>query len=174
MPVRIFMLLPLVCICGALSAEPTTTKAIPFDQLGVEAGKQYSGEGIGVTPTPTGARLLASFQDLEAEATPEGLWLQSTGDEDGNREVRFRLRAVEVSGRRIAEEGEVRVTNEAAAWLRPGLIEEYSVSMDGVRQDFVVLRKPEGPLAVALDLTGARAEAAPYGAKLILEPVIDL
>ena len=168
MPVRFVQLLPLYFVCAALSAEPAA-KAIPFDQLGVEAGKQYSGEGIGVTPTATGARLRASFQDLEAEATPEGLWLQSTGDEDGNREVRFRLRAVEVSGRRIEEKGEVRVTPEAAAWLRPGLIEEYRVSMEGVRQDFVVLRIPDRPLAVALELTGARAEAARYGAKLILD-----
>src|SRR3954452_4352199 len=34
-------------------------KTIPFDQLGAEAQKQYTGDGISITPTATSARLRA-------------------------------------------------------------------------------------------------------------------
>lgn len=72
---------------------------------------------------------------------------------------------------------------------RPGLIEEYSVSMDGVRQDFVVEQPPDkmqnpegrrqtvrtlsgdtpGQLVVKLAVTGVRVEQTTYGAQLVLE-----
>ncbi len=61
-------------------------------------------------------------------------------------------------------------TAEAASFSRPGLLEEYRVSADGVRQDFVVLQRPEGTgeLRVTLGVTGARVEQADYGIKLTL------
>jgi hypothetical protein len=40
--------------------------------------------------------------------------------------------------------GTVAVAGNVARFLRPELVEEYSVSADGVRQDFVVLEKPAG------------------------------
>jgi hypothetical protein len=36
------------------------------------------------------------------------------------------------------------VTGQTVRFTRAGLVEEYSVSMDGVRQDFVVPQKPAG------------------------------
>ncbi len=50
-------------------------------------------------------------------------------------------------------------------------MEEYSVSMDGVRQDFVVLERPPGAgeLAVRRRVIGARVEPAVGGAQLVLE-----
>ena len=65
-------------------------------------------------------------------------------------------------------------------FTRPGLTEEYSVSVDGVRQDFVIespplnpqrstLNQSAGDLRVELALSGARAEATACGAKLTLE-----
>jgi hypothetical protein len=36
----------------------------------------------------------------------------------------------------------VEVTEQAARFIRPGVTEEYTVSMDGVRQDFVVTERP--------------------------------
>src|SRR5712664_2763291 len=38
--------------------------------------------------------------------------------------------------------GTVALDGQTARFTRPGLVEEYSVSMDGVRQDFVVLERP--------------------------------
>ncbi|HRJ11239.1 MAG TPA: hypothetical protein PLP58_21840 [Prosthecobacter sp.] len=65
--------------------------------------------------------------------------------------------------------GPVRAGKDAAVWVRPGLVEEYRVSTDGVRQDFIVMQRPAGAgeeLAVDLEVTGARAETAAYGVKL--------
>jgi len=73
--------------------------------------------------------------------------------------------------RALASTGKVSVADKVVRFIRPGLVEEYSVSVDGVRQDFVVTERPAGAgeLRVELGLTGARAEAAGYGAKLRLE-----
>ena len=40
--------------------------------------------------------------------------------------------------------GTVHASQQSVLWLRPGLIEEYSVSSDGVRQDFVVMQRLVG------------------------------
>src|SRR5205085_6752333 len=67
--------------------------------------------------------------------------------------------------------GSVEMADKLARFARPGLVEEYSVSMDGVRQDFIIEQRPvgEGSLRVELDVSGARVEAAAGGAQLVLE-----
>ena len=71
--------------------------------------------------------------------------------------------------------GTVTVTGRSVRFPRAGLVEEYSVSMDGIRQDFIVEQPPGGPgsprgeLVVTLAVTGAKVEAAAYGAQLVLE-----
>ena len=62
------------------------------------------------------------------------------------------------------------MTDKLARCLRPGLAEEYSVSVDGVRQDFVLMQRPDGigALRVELDVIGAKAEALGNGARLVL------
>ena len=63
------------------------------------------------------------------------------------------------------------IDGQSVRFTRPGLVEEYSVSMDGVRQDFVITQRPEGTgeLQVRLDVAGARVEPAAGGAQLVLE-----
>src|SRR5690242_11756578 len=53
---------------------------IPFDQIGTVAGRQYSGDGLAVAPSPDGARLSCSFQKLNAQVTTQGLWLASAAE----------------------------------------------------------------------------------------------
>ena len=84
--------------------------------------------------------------------------------------------------------GTVSVQDKLVRFTRPGLTEEYSVSVDGVRQDFIIESPPLNPplstlnpqpstlnhsagdLRVELALSGARrAEATASGAKLRLE-----
>lgn len=167
------------------AAETAPQRSIPFDQLGAEAQKQYSGDGISIIPTPGGAQLRAAMQALQGHATPEGLWLTSTAQDDPATApaVRFRVRAAAlhrattpaapppVGVLQIPSTGIVHATDDVATFARPGLVEEYRVSMDGVRQDFLVPERPsgEGRLAVTLDVTGARATSTPYGAKLTLD-----
>jgi hypothetical protein len=67
--------------------------------------------------------------------------------------------------------GQVKMEGQTVRFVRPGLVEEYSVSMDGVRQDFVVAERPggAGQLRVELAVSGARAEPLADGARLELE-----
>jgi hypothetical protein len=150
-----------------------TNVPIPWSELGAKAGADYHGDGLAVTATPEGARLHCVFQRLDGEATREGLWLTSTtsGATD-----RFQVKATQV-GRNTGEalllcaSGSIAVNEKKVAFQRPQLREEYSVSMDGVRQDFVVMQKPAGAgaLQVRLAVSGATVEKTPSGAQLILE-----
>ena len=67
--------------------------------------------------------------------------------------------------------GQVVVAPTAARFVRPGLVEEYSGSVDGERQDFVVAAPPAGTgdLRVELAVSGARAETAAAGVSLVLD-----
>src|SRR4029077_12271390 len=75
------------------------------------------------------------------------------------------------SARLLERIGAVSLDGQTARFTRPGLTEEYSVSMDGVRQDFIIEQRPvgEGPLRVELDVAGAKVEPAIGGAQLVLE-----
>jgi hypothetical protein len=55
-----------------------STPPIPWNELGVKATAQYSGDGLAVKATDKGARLRCVFQKLEGDVTPEGLRLSST------------------------------------------------------------------------------------------------
>ena len=153
-------------------------------EIGTVAGEQYSGNGLAVTPTSEGAQLRCVFQKLKGEANSEGLWLSSTGN--NQQADRFRVKAAAVrreSADRISKKqpftsdiqlpatGNVTIDGQGVRFNRPGLIEEYSVSLDGVRQNFVLTKPPagSGQLQVRLDVTGARVERAGYGAELLLE-----
>src|SRR5262249_46189694 len=184
-------------------------KAIPWSEVGAAAGAQYSGDGLKLTPTEQGARLRCAFQRLDSEATHEGLWLTSTVPDQANDCFRVKALAVGREGRagsplapdgalgganRPGEErlttllatGVVSVEGQTVRFSRPGLVEEYTVSMDGVQQDFLVLKpggeripasRPANSLApvthaelrVELAVNGARVEQTAYGAQLVLE-----
>ena len=157
---------------GAGGAQTTST-AIPAGEIGAKATAQAHADALGVTATAEGARLLCRFQKLEAHATPEGLWLESTSPEAAGK-IRLVASAVdrEPAGTGLlARTGEVLVVDGLVRFSRPGLTEEYSVSVDGVRQDFVITERPagSGDLRMELALTGAQVQAAAYGAKLKLD-----
>ena len=150
------------------SARP----AIPFDQIGAVAGKQYAGDGLAVMSSPDGATLRCTFQRLDAHATREGLWLTST--KDGSKGEPFRIVAQAIGREKtqnLSLSGEVKVNNQTAQFIRPGVIEEYSVGIDGLQQDFVVEQRPDGqgPLRMELKVDGAKAEAMRGGARLVLD-----
>ena len=56
----------------------TQPAAIPISDLGARATANYQGDALGITATADGAHLRCGFQKLEGQATPEGLWLEST------------------------------------------------------------------------------------------------
>jgi len=179
-------------VCRPAEVAPAQT-CIRWSQLGARAGADCPGEDLGVVSTAEGARLRCVFQRLEGEATREGLWLTSTVA--GEKQERFRVVAAAVgreagagaadwrsadpagmpkAGGRPAllpAVGRVEVAAHTVRFIRPGVIEEYAVSPDGVRQDLVVRERPEGAgeLRVQLEVTGAEVESAAYGARLVLE-----
>jgi hypothetical protein len=99
------------------------------------------------------------------------LWLASAAD--GAKGERFRVIA-RTLGRESAETlpptGKVAVAGQMARFIRTGLTEEYTVNMDGVRQDFVIEQRPEGtgPVRLELEVDGAKAEAMGDGVRLVL------
>jgi hypothetical protein len=171
--------------------------SIPWSQIGAKAGADYQGDGLAIIPTADGARLRCVSQRLEGEITLEGLWLTSTV----SNAVNDRFRVVAAAARRqssivgaevtkltscihpepryvrsykkegIADTGAVAIDGQIVRVTRPGLVEEYAVGMDGVRQDFVVLERPAGAgeLEVRLAVSGARVEPTAFGAQLVLE-----
>lgn len=165
------------CVRSTIFPQPASP-GFSFAMLGAEADKNGISGSI-VRVTGTGAHLTAQMQDLEAEVSSDGLWIISTSHEDAGRQNRLRIKASSVgrlseSGRffpsyDLPAEGTVRTYKESVFWLRSGMVEEYRVSTDGVRQDYVVLQRPTGSgdaLVVNLELEGAGAEATDYGARL--------
>jgi hypothetical protein len=176
-----------------------TNVPIPWDQIGAKAGADYRGDGLTVASTASGARLHCVFQRLDGEATAEGLWLTSTVTntmrdrfqvkaaslgrakdfgvgvpdrtvESGNQVFRSDCGDTSPQPKTLPVAGKVSIAGQTVRFNRAGLTEEYSVSMDGVRQDFVVIQKPRGTgeLRVNLAVSGAKLEQTAYGAQLVL------
>ena len=160
--------------CG-IPSDPSSNAPIPWSELGATATAQYSGDGLSIATTPEGVvRLRCTFQKLEGEVTPEGLWLTSTAGSGAADRFRLVAGAVGRSGSSMAAlpaRGTPGGDASHARFVRPGLVEEYSVSVDGVRQDFVVSAPPAGAgdLRVELVLSGARAAKAATGAQISLD-----
>jgi hypothetical protein len=66
--------------------------------------------------------------------------------------------------------GTISVREEHVQFHRPGVTEEYSVSVDGVRQDFLIAQPPvgTGELRLELDVTGAAVAPLGNGVRLTL------
>lgn len=158
---------------GAKKAEK-----IPWDQIGAKAGANYHGGGLAVTRATDSARLHCVFQRLEGEATREGLWLVSTVPNTLADRFQVKAAAISRTGMKGATDlstgGEVVVDGQNVSFVRSAMTEEYSVSMDGVRQDFVVTEKPAGAgeLEVRLAVRGAKVTQATYGAQLVLDQTV--
>jgi hypothetical protein len=188
-------LLALVSVSYAAVLGETKRPSFQVDRIGVNACRQYTGEGLSIVQSANGASLNCMFQKLIGHVTPEGLWLESTGS--GGDVLRLAAVTLErggsfapngalppdqigaeaddkvdVHGRApIAAYGRVEVAGDLVRFSRVGVVEEYSTSVDGVRQDFVISQRPAGVgnLRVELALSGARAEKANCGVKLVLE-----
>jgi hypothetical protein len=131
----------------------TQPAAIPMSEIGARATANYQGDALGVTATADSARLRCGFQKLEGHATTEGLWLESTKPGGAGR-LRVTATALGRAGlstlnshpsNGLATTGTVSVNDKLVRFTRPDLTEEYSVSVDGVRQDFIIESPPLNP-----------------------------
>ena len=139
---------------GFAQSTGQSLEPIPVSELGAKAGAQYQGDGLSVTPTPEGTRLRCMFLKLEGQVTPEGLWLVSTVEPQTGEKFRVAACALGREGElsTLSPHGTVSVADKVVRCARPGLTEEYSVSVDGVRQDFVVTQRPAGDAPLRLEL----------------------
>jgi hypothetical protein len=140
------------------SSQAAEAKPIPWSEIGAKAGAQYSGDGLSVYTDAQGKlRIRCLFQRMDGEITTEGLWLTSTTPESSALD-RFRVRAESLgrSGGAMSALGgagtAILVGTNLGRYERVGMVEEYSASMDGVRQDFVVPIRPAGTGALRLEL----------------------
>ena len=150
--------------------DQANRKSIGLCELGMKVNAEFKGDAVGIEVTPQGASLRTGFQRLAGTVTAEGFWLESTSDQPGRLQVLARSLGRNGTLLAIDGPGTVSVREKVVTFNRPGLIEEYSVAVDGVRQDFVVSASPvgSGPLRVELAVAGATAEASADGARLIL------
>ncbi len=161
----------IILACAASLYASADPAPIPFAEIGAKATAEYRGEAIGITTTADGVRLHTGFQKLAGTVTREGLSLAST--EAGGGTLKLTATAIGRGATKLVSlpaMGRVAVAGQSVTFTRPGLVEEYSVSVDGVRQDFIVEDRLAGveDLSVDLALSGATAEAAADGAKLVL------
>lgn len=160
---------------SAIIATGFSTSPVAISQLGAKAIGDYHGDALIIEATADGARLRAGFQKLSGLVTSEGLTLIST--ESGGGQLCLVAACVGRTDEQarhsilLSHTGDVVVSEKAVVFKRQLLSEELSVSADGVRQDFLIAERPAGTgdLYVELSLTGAKAEAASYGAKLTFE-----
>ena len=159
--------------------------ATAFSQLCVKTTTGSPDDTKTAIPSAQGAQLYCVNQRLRGEAKDDGLWIVSTASNAMN--DRFRVVATKVcrtlssppaagvspleAEALLPRTGTVTMEDRTVRFTRPGLLEEYTVSKDGVRQDFVVLKRPEGAgeLVVELAVTGSKAEQAAFGTQLALE-----
>ena len=169
-------------LAGRVTAQTNHT-SIPFSQIGDAAREHYTGNGLSIVQSAEGASLRCVFQKLEGRINSEGLWLTSTTGPSNNAPFRVVAQSVGREHCRplpLVGTGEVEALAELARFHRVGLDEEYTVSVDGVRQDFIIespplnpqrstLNQSAGDLRVVLAPSGARAVAAAGGARLRLD-----
>jgi outer membrane lipoprotein-sorting protein len=148
-------------------------EGVPFAGIGAKATAAYRGEANGIEATEEGVRLRAGFQKLAGHLTRSGLAVESTEAAGGRMHLVSTALGRPEEGLRweLPAEGRPDLRTGTVAFVRPGLTEEYAVSVDGIRQDFVVPTRPPGTtdLVVELRLEGAAAEPIPGGARLTLE-----
>jgi hypothetical protein len=147
-----FCFLIFSCIV-AIHAAPN--QSIPFNKLGAEAAKTSGNKGLSVTELWNGYRLECRMQDLLAEVTMSGTTIRSTSEREG--QGAFIIRAERVGRERLMKEIPTAVdwinADDGVVRCRHGnVVEEYTTSGDGIRQDFVITSRPGGKGRLVLEL----------------------
>jgi parallel beta-helix repeat protein len=151
----------------------TNPTPISWSEVGAQASIQSQGRGTSIQASESGACLESMFQRLAGEVGEHGLQLWSTVKDDP--QIRFSVLATGLgrwkgSVAALEGSGRVKVEKDLIRFVRSGLVEEYTVSVDGVRQDLVIAEPPpgNGDLRVELSVKGAIVRPSDRGATLIL------
>ncbi|MBT7304751.1 MAG: hypothetical protein HN849_34790, partial [Victivallales bacterium] len=157
-------------IAGVMCALSTQVGAVEFS---AEVDRLARAQTQGIRLDHGRAVIPCPLQRVEAVVDSSGLVVRSVSSDEG--EGAFSLR-VRVLGRiagpaTVPGPGLVSATSSLAKLTRSGMVEEFSTSADGLRQDFVVLQSPPGSGMLVLDVgvDGATAAADGQGVSLQLE-----
>ena len=158
---------------GGKGPQMISGPSIPWTGLGEKALEQFGGKGRRITPTDRGVKLECLLQRLEGEVTPDGMTMLSTTKSGAGDQFTMKASGMGRENSLVklfSENGTITGDDTTVRWVRPDIVEEYSVSGDGIRQDFVLLSRPEGagPLLLNVVLSGATAAKVPEGAALTL------
>ena len=126
---------------------------------------------MGITMGNDGPELHTPFQQLQGRIGEEGLTLESTSSDTDSLQLVAKSFVRGNKSHVLPASGKVSMNTRAVAFTRPNLTEEYSVSAEGVRQDFIIETRLEGTgeLRINLSVRGARARIKGTEAELVLE-----
>jgi len=164
-------LFSLISIATLLSVFASPSASIPFSHLGAEADKKVAAQGV--TVTAEGLKLCAPMQKLEAYVAPKGATIRSVSESEGKGD--FSISPVTL-GRGLRTSavpaiGTVSSQDEHSVLLdREIVIEQFSASSDGIRQDFIITKKPsgKGALSLLLNVKGAKATSERSGVAIAI------
>jgi hypothetical protein len=164
-PSNLYFLVTLMC------SIDLTAQSIPRSQLGAEADQQAAVRGV--TVTAEGLKLSAPMQKLEAYVAPAGAIIRSVSETEGRGDFSITPVAYGRTTRhaRIPANGAVSSRDARAVTLDRGSVaERFSAGAAGIRQDFVIARKPtgNGALGLSLSVKGVIAASAHGGISLTL------
>ena len=145
----------------AIGFSPAQTgQSISFEKPDVEAVKRCGDKELSVTELWNGFRLDCLMQDLQADVTMNGAIIRSTSESEGAGV--FSIRAARGGREGLMRElplkvDRVNASDNAVSIKRAHVVEEYTASCDGIRQDFIITGRPEGmgKLFVELAMEGA-------------------
>ncbi|HCE44270.1 MAG TPA: hypothetical protein DET40_12040 [Lentisphaeria bacterium] len=191
----IFTICTFIGFTGFTDETGSVQKPFAFSELGQKATEKMDPDSLGIKAVGNGAEIVCKLQALEASVTPSCISIRSTSATKGGT---FSMNVVGL-GRELGRDGspnrpsyigalpdvyrigvnsetalpseaKVSVSENCAQIIRPELVEEYTVSGDGIRQDFIVFKKPEGTgeLSLFIGLNGATAELSGSGLKIRL------
>ncbi|MBN1757898.1 MAG: hypothetical protein JW863_06255 [Chitinispirillaceae bacterium] len=156
-----------ICFLQAIvltsSVQITPAVPLPCSDIGRQAQKLSGGRGSGIADLWNGYKLECSMQALGAEVTMNGVLFLSTSESEGKGPFSLRasrlgrngnLRSLPSTVDRVSRSGEIIRCN------RSRITEEYSTSADGIRQDFILTRRPAGKGKPTLELELSNAAAA--------------
>ena len=152
-------------------ANQKQNKALTQSEI-IDQATSQSADAHLITKNKDGSvRIPSPMQDVVATLTSKGASFQSVDNAKGDFALYVNGLGREKDKLTKINPGKISSDEKIARLFRNNLIEEFTTSSGGIRQDFVVPQSPKGKgkLVLELDLKGATAALDDQGAMLTLE-----
>ncbi|MBN1757825.1 MAG: hypothetical protein JW863_05880, partial [Chitinispirillaceae bacterium] len=144
---RIFHDFVIITLLATGFSLAQTGQSIFHDKIGAETAKMCGNKGHSVIELWNGYRIDCQMQDLQVEITITGTIIRSNSKSEGAGV--FSIRAAQLGRKRLMTElppevDWVNANKNLVSCKRLNVVEEYTTSSDGIRQDFVIMDRPRG------------------------------